>query len=339
MKNRFTLLLWFVMVLHIQAHAQENNLKAYNNFDFVPGESVLFEDDFMDSQDGEFPARWDLVSGQAVVNKRGDKKVCLITEGSYGRIKPAMKNENYLPESFTVEFDFYPLDDSYSILLFFKDAEDDSKALSFSTESGTAYFPNDVKGNYPQGMDGGFSHRWHHASVAYRNGQFKMYIDQHRVLVVPKCGFTPLELLIGGSASQEEPLTFTNFKLAAGGGMNMLGTLLTEGKFVSRAIKFDVNKSIIKNESMGFLNELSRWLKENPSVKLEIGGHTDSDGDDASNLKLSQARADAVKTQLVTMGIDASRLNTKGYGESKPVSNNTTPEGKTLNRRVEFIKI
>jgi outer membrane protein OmpA-like peptidoglycan-associated protein len=73
-------------------------------------------------------------------------------------------------------------------------------------------------------------------------------------------------------------------------------------------------------------------------VKLEIGGHTDSDGDAAKNVALSQSRADAVKKILVDQGIDAARLTTKGYGSTKPVDVNTTPEGKANNRRVEFTK-
>jgi outer membrane protein OmpA-like peptidoglycan-associated protein len=79
-------------------------------------------------------------------------------------------------------------------------------------------------------------------------------------------------------------------------------------------------------------------MKDNPDIKFEIGGYTDSDGDDAYNMTLSQQRADAVKTQLTSMGIDASRLTTKGYGETKPISDNKTPEGKANNRRVEFVK-
>ena len=80
-------------------------------------------------------------------------------------------------------------------------------------------------------------------------------------------------------------------------------------------------------------------LKSNPELKFEIGGHTDSDGDAARNLTLSQARADAVKQLLAAQGIEASRLTTKGYGATKPMDSNATPEGKANNRRVEFTKI
>ena len=79
-------------------------------------------------------------------------------------------------------------------------------------------------------------------------------------------------------------------------------------------------------------------MKDNAAVKFEIGGHSDSDGDDASNLKLSQSRADAVRDKLILMGIDATRLTAKGYGESKPLVPNSSPENKANNRRVEFVK-
>jgi OOP family OmpA-OmpF porin len=79
-------------------------------------------------------------------------------------------------------------------------------------------------------------------------------------------------------------------------------------------------------------------LKDNPDLKFEIDGHTDATGTPAHNATLSQQRADAVKAQLTTMGIDASRLSTKGFGDTKPISDNVTPEGKANNRRVEFVR-
>jgi outer membrane protein OmpA-like peptidoglycan-associated protein len=127
-------------------------------------------------------------------------------------------------------------------------------------------------------------------------------------------------------------------RIAEGAGMNMLGKKFTDSKIVTHGINFDVNKAVIKPESMGTLNGIVQIMTDNPDVKFEVGGHTDSDGDVALNLKLSQARADAVRTQLISMGIDASRLTAKGYGKSKPISDNTSPEGKANNRRVEFVK-
>ena len=114
--------------------------------------------------------------------------------------------------------------------------------------------------------------------------------------------------------------------------------ILTENKFVTRVIHYEISKSSIKPESMEFLKQLAIWLKKNTMVKLEIDGHTDSEGDVAANMKLSQDRADEVKKQLVLLGIDSNRLTTKGYGATKPIKSNDTEEGKAENRRVEFIK-
>jgi outer membrane protein OmpA-like peptidoglycan-associated protein len=80
-------------------------------------------------------------------------------------------------------------------------------------------------------------------------------------------------------------------------------------------------------------------MNAHPELKFEVSGHTDSDGNDASNLNLSTERAIVVKNKLISLGISGDRLTTKGYGETNPISDNTTAEGKANNRRVEFLKI
>lgn len=79
-------------------------------------------------------------------------------------------------------------------------------------------------------------------------------------------------------------------------------------------------------------------MTDHPELKFSVEGHTDSDGDDASNMKLSEVRANAILDRIVNLGIDGSRLTSKGYGESKPMTGNDSPEGKAQNRRVEFVK-
>jgi outer membrane protein OmpA-like peptidoglycan-associated protein len=125
----------------------------------------------------------------------------------------------------------------------------------------------------------------------------------------------------------------------AGGAPDTRNKLITEGKFVTRGILFDVNSDKIKPESYGVLKDIANVLTENSSVKVKIVGHTDSDGKDADNLSLSKRRAESVKSSLVKdFGIDAARLDTDGKGASQPVDANNTAEGKANNRRVEFIK-
>lgn len=109
-------------------------------------------------------------------------------------------------------------------------------------------------------------------------------------------------------------------------------------KFTFRNIYFDFNKATIKPESYPALDEMARILKENPNIKVEIQGHTDSIGSEEYNLRLSQARAEAVVHYLVTIhGIDPKRLIARGYGESRPVADNASEAGRALNRRVEFV--
>lgn len=100
---------------------------------------------------------------------------------------------------------------------------------------------------------------------------------------------------------------------------------------------FDYNKCTLRKASFPELNRMVTFLKEHPKIKFEIAGHTDDIGSDNYNQKLSQKRADAVVKYLVDKGIDPTRIRSVGYGETKPIADNTTEEGRQKNRRVEFI--
>ena len=100
-------------------------------------------------------------------------------------------------------------------------------------------------------------------------------------------------------------------------------------------VQFESGKSTLLKSSFGELEEVFEFMKFKNDIIIEIGGHTDNMGDDESNLKLSEARAEAVKNYLVSKGISPNRIASKGYGENQPIDNNSTAEGRQNNRRTE----
>jgi hypothetical protein len=166
--------------------AAPGSFKSYQNYDFVPGDKIVFDDDFHTDTDGEFPAHWKLLKGQGVVNLMQGAPVFALTEGNYVEVEPRVR-------------------------------------------------------------------------------------------------------------TRQLPVRLVHRRMAA--------------------------------------------LSADSALKLEIDGHTDSDGDSAKNLALSSARAAAVRKVLIDQGVDGSRLIAKGFGASKPLDSNSTPEGKANNRRVELVKV
>jgi outer membrane protein OmpA-like peptidoglycan-associated protein len=114
--------------------------------------------------------------------------------------------------------------------------------------------------------------------------------------------------------------------------------LFTEAKtpVVLRGVTFETGRSALKPDSYTILDIVAASLVANPDIKIEIGGHTDNTGGSATNLRLSQARADAVRAYLASKGVGPERMVARGYGPSQPVAPNTTPAGRAQNRRVEL---
>ncbi len=98
---------------------------------------------------------------------------------------------------------------------------------------------------------------------------------------------------------------------------------------------FVTGKTVLQKESTSELNELAEAMAFNESLTIEISGYTDNVGDEAANQKLSEARANAVRSFLVGKGINSSRIKAIGYGETRPIADNETPEGRQKNRRTQ----
>jgi outer membrane protein OmpA-like peptidoglycan-associated protein len=112
---------------------------------------------------------------------------------------------------------------------------------------------------------------------------------------------------------------------------------VTEDKIeLSQTVYFDTNKAVIKKVSFALLDDVARALEDNPTIKVRIEGHTDSQNTNKFNLKLSQKRADAVRKYLIKKGIAKDRMVAKGFGEEVPIADNRTKDGRAQNRRVEF---
>ena len=312
---------------------------TWSKYDFVPGNEIIFEDNQEGEENGEFPSRWDLVRGTIENANFGGDNVIMFRGGTPSII-PYLKNSNkdYLPDVFTVEFDLFLNDGSFNIFLY--DAKNQKHPSSSQDDielwgNSMSCYPAESK--IPN--NGSIKGRWAHIAIAYTNGKLKGYIDDTRLINIPRLNFNPSGIsLYAYHAKDENRYYVKNFRIAKGG-VKYYDRVLQNGKIVTNGIRFDVGKATIKPESMGVINMIYQLMHEHPDLKFSVEGHTDSDGSEESNQKLSEQRAEAIVNKLVSMGISKDRLVSKGFGESVPVASNDTAEGKASNRRVEFVKM
>jgi outer membrane protein OmpA-like peptidoglycan-associated protein len=318
------------------------DMTLYTNYDFVPGNRVIFYDDMKNEEVGEFPLRWNLERGVYEVVRLGQEFWIMATDD--GNIRPKMPDAP-LPPQYTVEFEFYNNGPEFSgnyFYLYWLDAKGkvigetgvygrDATWLSLfsQTLSDKALADKLTKGV-------------HTFRVMATSRSIKCYVDEERVANVPKVeNFHPFGFRLRHRPYRDpkNPTLFRGFRFAEGG-KSMREQLEETGRVITHGILFDVNSAKIKGESYRTLQEIGQLLQDLPDLRLSIEGHTDSDGSDESNMALSQRRADAVRTYLIsTYSIAADRLEAKGWGESKPVGTNDTAEGKANNRRVELVKL
>ncbi len=321
---------------------------SYVSFDFQPGEKTLFEDKFLYTANEKITDHWDFMDGGGAASlKIVDSEFVMSFDAYYTRLKPKIFGNKTLPDDFTIEYDAW-LDEAYdsnpSVYITFELADGTRLPIVTPSRDGLrVILPNNEvisKENPAEYYSSKFLNRWVHFSISVYKNKMKVYLDQNLMIEIEDILKKPEFLIVNGdkmgeASNGETPIYLKNFRLATGFPIS----IFENGKFITRNIKFDVNKSILKPESISTINQIKAYLDKHISVKMEINGHTDSDGTDEANMLLSQQRADAVKNQLVSMGIVATRLIAKGFGETEPLDNATIIEAKSNNRRVEFLLI
>lgn len=349
------------VVDEVQTNSEEQQPQTqltWAKYDFVPGTEVIFEDNQEGEQNGEFPSKWDLEGGVVENANLNGENIIYFSKmrANINRqgIVPLMKTpeNDYLTDEFTIEFDAFFQKDAGSgniyKLKFFdvKNQKNNTAQKDFSDLDITQYTARlgNSNGAYP---NSGYSHTtpytvknpgWRHIAISFNKRAMKVYSDDARILNIPNLGFNPAGVTFLFNADDKTKGYIKNVRIAKGA-VPLYDKVLTDGKFVTTGIKFDVNKATIKPESAGTINYVVKMMQDNPDWRFSVEGHTDSDGSDAANQTLSEKRAEAVCNELVKLGISADRLASKGWGESKPVAGNDTPEGKAQNRRVEFVKL
>ncbi len=310
---------------------------VWNRYDFVPGDVVIFEDGpSITEENGEFPSRWDLVNGQVeIVEVDGETCVGFLNKGW---IVPNLKNpsKDYLPDVFTLEFDFYS-PDTYGVYFYLKDCKHQGSGQEFYVEPHYVD-PPDYSNSYHPDRKNACKECWTHISLAYNKGKLKFYIDDARVLNIPNYKYNPTGFEIGTNRARGTNRFYVKNVRIAQGGMRYADRLQQDGKIVTSGIRFERGKTTLKPESMGPINKIYKLMKKNPEFKFVVEGHTDADGNGTTNQTLSEGRAKVVMQRLIQMGISKDRLQSKGWGATKPIAGNDTPEGKANNRRVEFVK-
>lgn len=305
---------------------------AWANYDFKPGARVLFADDFMKDEVGDFPRRFELVSGtMEIIEWQGSRWLNLTTTSKFNVPLPEV-----LPERYTMEFDFavpggemwiYPTDPEPlgGIIIF---ANGGSAGVGGKGPSARSQPVPALLGKVA------------HARVMADGPYVKLYVNDKRLANIPN--FDPgrsNKVLFYVDANADAPAMFGNFRIAAGG-KKLYDALAQNGRVATQGIYFDTGSDHIRPESTPTLKEIGGMLGEHAELKLLIEGHTDNVGSAASNQALSEKRAAAVRQALVELyGVDGARLTTKGLGATKPVAPNETPEGRQNNRRVELVRM
>ncbi|MCD6250525.1 MAG: OmpA family protein [candidate division Zixibacteria bacterium] len=317
------------------------DMTLYTKYDFVPGNKVIYYDDLKGEEEGEFPYRWKLDRGVFEIARMIGEYWILCTDN--GSIRPKLPI-GPLPEKYTVELEFWSSGPDKTLPYYYIHWTDaDGRIIGEFCAYGQKATFLSIKGKNLAGkeMPEKWSRGLHTMRIMATTRSIKCYVDNVRVANVPKVeGFEPAGFQVRARTyTGDNPWLLKSFRFAEGGG-SMREQLDENGKIITHGILFDPDQYVIKGESFKTLKDIGRLLEDEPDLRLSIEGYTDSDGSEAHNSELSHNRSKAVVDYLIQKyGVAADRLESKGWGESKPIDTNDTTEGKANNRRVELVKL
>lgn len=320
---------------------------VWANYDFVPGETVLFAEDYGEDKVGDFPRRLEFVRGNWEIVEWEGRRLLRNTGPRASAFEIELPRA--LPERFTIEVDAYFTHANHQVIV---STTPPPEGKDWGSLEGNFFRIGRAQGT---GVDtrarGGVSATNRTDQVGERltpirimvDGSYaKVYVGERRVANVPNAELPRTSKIWVENvyaASEENPVYLGRIRVAEGG-VDLYDKLAESGRVATHGILFSVNSATIRPESTPTLEEMGTMLQQHPDLRLRIEGHTDATGDDASNLELSRRRAEAVRDFLVeSWDVDPGRLEVEGLGETKPIDDNDTPEGRQNNRRVELVKL
>jgi OOP family OmpA-OmpF porin len=318
--------------------------KLWVNYDFVPGNRVLFVADYAEDEVGNFPKRLTFKAGNMEVAELDGQRWLRVT-GSSVLTVPLPEA---LPARFTIEIDVINrrvLDGAAFRL-------QGGLAWNNTGKTSTVSWGSDGIGLSGGGggevvMENNYANRERYRGKPSQlrilgDGPYlKVYLDEKRYANIPNASFERSKGLTLGieGRGDENPVYVGRIRVAASD-KTIYDALAASGRVATQGILFDTGSDRIRPESTPTLKEIAAMLRAHPELRVRIEGHTDNVGVKAANLALSEQRAAAVRDALVReYGTDASRLESAGLGDSKPAAPNTTSEGRQTNRRVELVRL